>query len=107
MNLPPLPWHHRRQQFVKRLIDLVRAKTLRRSGAVQFVVNLIEDFAKLVRQRDPLYEQAIEIVIPNNNSGINSARKLSVPASIVRPTVTINSPSTVRKCRMLSMIRRS
>jgi hypothetical protein len=48
----PFPRHHRRQQLVKHLIDLLRREPLHRSGPVQFVVDLVEDFAKLARQRD-------------------------------------------------------
>jgi len=59
MNLP-LPRHHRRQQFVKHLIDLLRREPLRRSGPMQFVVDLVEDFAKLTRQRD--HPLAVHIV---------------------------------------------
>jgi len=51
MNLP-LPRHHRRQQFVKHLIDLLRREPLCRSSPVHFVVDLVEDFAQLARQRD-------------------------------------------------------
>jgi hypothetical protein len=59
MNLP-LPRHHRRQQLMKHLIDLLRCEPLHRSGPVQFVANLIEDFAQLARQRDHAF--AVHIV---------------------------------------------
>ena len=59
MNLP-LPRHHRRQQLMKHLIDLLWREPLHRSGPVQFVVNLIEDFAQLARQRDHAF--AVHIV---------------------------------------------
>jgi len=59
MNLP-LSRNHRRQHLMKRRISLLRAEPLRRSGPVQFAMRLIEDFAKLPRQRDHLF--AVHIV---------------------------------------------